>query len=747
MSIRLSSVLLVAFLFVAPAFAQKNFSKEADKAYKNMEFFNAIELYKKAYSKAKKKEEKASILFKTAECYRKIGDSKQAETWYAKAVKAKYPDPKAILYLADAKKIQQKYDEAIVEYNNYKKEVPSDTRGADGVKSCEMAQKWKDNPTRFKVDNMAMLNSKQQDFAPGFADKKGTTLYFTSTREGSTGGKTDPGLGQTYSDIFETKVDKNGKWSTPTPVAEPLNTPANDGSSVVAKKGNTIYFTRCEVEKNKEKRCQLFMATKKGSSWGDEKKLPFCVDSFAFGHPSVSADEKLILFTSDMSGGQGGRDIWYAVYDSKAKQFGSPINLGPTINTSGDEMYPFLHEDGSLYFSSNGHIGMGGLDIFKAEKKGDNNWANVTNLQAPINSAGDDFSIIFEGKKERGYFASNREGGKGSDDLYSFVLPPVLYTLEGVISDCASKGPLEGVTVRLVGSDGTNVEMKTDKAGYYRFSEVGNARYINMNTSYVISTDALALSTVINSAGGTGYLNSSEKGRITTVGEKESKTFKQDFCLVPNNPAGIKFPAVMYDLNKADLRPESKDSLNFLYQTLIDNPTLVVSLDAHTDFRGTDKSNIDLSQRRAQSCVDYLIKEKGIPAERLSAKGWGESKPICLEKDKDGKCLQYATEQYITKQLKTKEEQEAVHQKNRRTVFRVLRWDYQDPNAPKPLPKVLPKVEGGEGEDYGDEEAPVKLETAPTTIPAPTNTTPATTPNQQPKATTPQQPNNTNKPK
>jgi len=697
---------VLSLIFSVNASAQKNFSKDADKAFDQKEYFNAIELYKKAYSKAKKKEDKANIIFKTAECYRNIGDTKQQESWYAKAIKAKYADPKAILYLANAKKAMAKYDEALIEYNNYKKEVPSDPAGEDGAKSCELAQKWKDSPTRYKVENMAQFNSKQSDFAPAYADKKSQVLYFTSTREGSTGGKIDAGLGQVYSDIYETKVDKNGKWSTPSPILPPINTEFNEGGSTVNRKMNNLYFTRCGALKNKEAKCQLFIATKQGTSWAKEVSLPFNIDSFAFGHPTISTDEQTLYFASDMPGGYGGKDIWMSTYDKKIKGFGKPKNMGASINTQGDEMYPYVSEDGSLYFASNGLIGMGGLDIFKAVKKGEK-WSDVSNMKAPINSAGDDFAIIFEGKKDKGYFTSNREGGKGSDDIYSFMMPPLVFSLEGVVTDCKYHIPVENVTMRLVGSDGTNVEAKTDKAGYYKFAEIGNARYINTNTSYIITTESVGA----KSEKIAGYLNSTEKGKITTVGEMESKIYKQDFCLTPAETE-IRFPAVLYALNKADLRAESKDSLNFLYQTLIDNPTIIIELSSHTDSRASDAYNDKLSQARAQSCVDYLVKDKGIPLARLKPKGYGEKKLLMTDAD-------------ILK-LKTTEEKEAAHQKNRRTVFRVLSFNYVDPNAPKPPPIVPPKVSGEEGGyEEGSDEGTGSTETpgdVGTTTAAPVNT-------------------------
>ncbi len=698
---KLTAGLAIILFFSTTAVAQKNFSKDADKAFDNKEYFNAIELYKKAYTKAKRKEDKALIIFRTAECYRMINDNKQAEAWYTKAIKASYNDPKdlAELYLADAKKAQEKYNEALIEYNNYKKQVPSDPRGEDGAKSCELAQKWKDNPTRYKVENLAQINTKDPDFAPMYADKKYNKIYFTSMRPGVTGSTTDPTNGELYSDIFETSMDKNGKWSTPTALPEPVNTKDNEGLSTISKKGDMMVFTRCIVEKNKEMYNQLWSSAKKGNSWGDPVKLSFCVDTLKFASPSLSSDGLTLFFSSNMPGGQGDNDIWYSKYDKKSQKWGTPVNLGPGINTPGNDVFPFIHDDGTLYFSSTGHLGMGGLDIFKAEKKGDDQWANVTNMKYPINSAGDDFGIVFEGKKERGYLSSNREGTKGADDLWSFVLPPLLFVIEGDVTDCKFKETIAGVTVKLVGSDGSSVETKTDAAGHYKFAENGSARYVNPNTSYVISVSVA--NDVKTTQAPQGFLSSSEKPKETTVGVEDAKTFKHDFCLVPIERF-IRFPDVLYDLGKADLRPESKDSLDFLYQTLLDNPTFVIELSSHTDYRGSDAANQKLSEARAKSCVDYLI-SKGINPARLKAKGYGEKAPLEVKDDK-GVVLYTLTEAYINKTTKGQPKQvyEALMQKNRRTVFSVLSKDFVDPNAPKDVPKTDAPKPKTDDDDSGE---------------------------------------------
>ena len=675
----LTTTAIIAFLFSVNA--QKNYLKDADVAYDNHQYFNAIELYKQAYTKVKKADAKARILFRTGDAYQQINDLKGAETYYSKAIKAKYPDPIAILNLADVLKAQQKYPEAIVEYNNYKKEMPSDVRGENGVKSCELSQQWKDAKntpeTRLKVDNMALINSKESDFSPAYSDKKYTSLIFTSTRQGATGA-IDITNGQNHSDLYEAKLDKNGKWSTPAPLVAALVSKMNEASVSVSKKGDVMFMTRCPEAKGKSLKCQLYVCKKQGPSWAEPELLPFNVDSVSFAHPAINVAGDVLYFTSKLAGGYGGKDIWMSTFNKKDKAWGQPVNLGPSVNTAGDEMYPYMADDDkTLYFSSNYHLGMGGLDIFKAEKAADGKFTKAPeNLKSPMNSAGDDFGIIFEGKKIKGYFSSNREGGKGSDDIYSFILPPLNFNLTGTVVSDENNEPVLNALIHLKGSSGDMYEFKTTADGKYNFK-------LKENTSYevTVATDKSTTSKTFT----LGFLANKDMGKLTTVDENESKDFVKDFALTPVK-AEIRFPAVLYELGKADLKPESKDSLNFLYQTLMDNPSIVIELQAHTDSRGNDAKNQLLSDARAKSCVDYLNIEKKIPLDRLKSKGWGEKK--LLIKD------------VVINKAKTKEEKEALHQKNRRTVFRIVNWDYVDPNAPKSdKPIYKPQVKGEENSE------------------------------------------------
>ncbi|MBV6485515.1 MAG: hypothetical protein KFKLKKLM_02085 [Flavobacteriales bacterium] len=651
---KILSLLALIFIVSLSANAQKNYKLDADVAFSGYKYYQAIDLYKKAYTKENSKEVKSEILFKIAECYRLKEDGTQAAVWYSKAITAKYDDPIAILHLANIYKSQGKYEEAIVEYNKYKAANPSDKKADEGIKSATDAKDWKENPTKVVVNPLPLLNSEDYDFSPIFSDKKGNEIYFTSTRQGSTGTAVSDVTGMNFDDLYFSKRDNKGKWSTPALLNATVNSPASEGSACLNSKKTTIYFTRCGVQAKGVMGCSIFTANKSGQNWGEPELIPVTNDTFTVGHPAISQDDKTLVFSSNMPGGQGGKDLWYMTYDAKAKKWSEAINLGSEINTSGDEMFPFIRDNGDLYFSSNGLPGMGGLDLFVAKSKGINQWGNPQNLKYPMNSEANDFGIVFEDEKNRGMFTTSRTGGKGGDDIWEFYTPEIIFALEGVVRDIETQKPIAGAKIKLIGTDGLSAEVLTDDNGAFAFKENGSNRYINPNTSYSLVVEKEK------------YL--SAKGKETTVGHESSKNFFHEYELQPMQ-GPIKLPQILYAYNKADLLPESKDSLNYLYNIMIDNPNIVIQLRSHTDFRGKDAYNEKLSQRRAQSCVDYLVNEKGIPADRIVAKGMGEMEPLKMP---DGTLLD---EKYINS-LKSDEEKEAAHQKNRRTDFKVLRDDY-----------------------------------------------------------------------
>jgi peptidoglycan-associated lipoprotein len=651
---KILATLFVSFLCTTAVLAQGRLAEEADLAFDKGFYFNAIELYKKAYTVEKKAGTKAELIYKVAESYRLLGDPQQAQVWYEKANKAQLEDPTGYYWIGEMLKQQGKYADAIVAYNKYKEKRPNDVRAAAGIAACQMAQKWKDEPTRYSVDPEVLLNTAQYDFTPAFADKKNETVVFTSTRPAATGAETDQILGEAFSDLFTSTRDRLGKWSEPVKLPITINTESNEGAPIFNEKRSIMYFTRCPVEKKKVFGCDIYISKKVGANFSEPEKLALKPsgskeDTLTVGHPSLSAADDRMFFSSNMKGAGhvGGKDIYYVKLDKDGMPVGAPVNLGAEVNTGKDEMFPFQRVDGSLYFASNGHMGMGGMDIFRAEKTGENTWGQIENMRSPLNSASDDFGIMFDGENERGFFTSNRPGGKGQDDIWRFYMPDMVFALQGVAYDKVTGQPLSGAKISVVGTNGANFSAITDENGGFAFVENGKDRYIKENTSYSILAEK------------EGYLV--VKDQITTVGLEESTTFVKEYFLQPFIDVVIKLPEVQYDLGKFELRPEGKDSLETLYQTLIDNPTIIIELSAHTDSRDSDAKNQILSQNRAQSCVNYLV-TKGIDPARMVPKGYGETK------------LRISDAQI--KAMKTKEEQEAAHQQNRRTEFRVLSYDY-----------------------------------------------------------------------
>ncbi len=646
--------------FVLQAMAQNTTNpktKKADKAFAVEQYYKAAELYKKAYKKTKNRALKAEITFKQAECYRLTGldrDAKRAESYYKRAIKTKYPDVVVYLRYADMLKKNAKYEEALQEYKKYVKLNPTDIRGEKGVKSCQLAMDWEVKPTRYKVALMPIINSRYSDFSPAFGNKNYTEIYFASSRKGSAGGGVDERTGESFMDIYKTRIGKKAKWSSPIPEMETINSDANEGPMYLNKRGSAMYFTKCKVEKKKQLGCDIYVSQRKGKLWTEAKKLQIKVDSgVTVGHPAVSVDESTIFFSSDQTGGYGGKDIW-VVQKIKRNQWSDPMNLGPAINTSGDEMFPFLHSDGTLYFASDGHIGMGGLDILKSSPDSNLSFTSVINLKSPINSPADDFGMIIEKDGERGYFTSNRAGGKGGDDIYQFELPPLIFTLRGVVTDSKTGAIITSANVQLIGSDEQSKDMKTDNSGSYNYKK------IKPITSYEIVASM------------EGYLR--KKKTLTTVGEEHNKDFVLDFELDPIIREII-LPRIEYDYAKWDLRGKSIEDLNVLIITLNENPNITIELRSHTDYRGTDLQNQILSQKRADACINYLI-ANGIDTERLTAKGMGESEPYVIE-HKDGKLKlgDVLTKDYIDK-LRRRKNREQAHQYNRRTTFKVVSQDY-----------------------------------------------------------------------
>ena len=652
-------ILLLTFIVVQESPAQKRKAERAYASFEAGEYYEAIDLFKDSYSKTKRSDKiaRAELIYMIAECYRLVNNSRNAETWYKLAVRSAATKPEAQLWYAASLKKNGKYKQAIEELKKYKQIAPSDAKADQEIRACELAIEWQENPEAYKIDEIKDLNSRESDFSPSFGRDDFGVVFFTSSREDATGNKTHGATGQGYTDIFESRLDKKSKWSTPVPV-DLINSEFEDGTPCFTGDYKELYFTRCEAGKREKKGCIIMHSKRSGDSWSKPENLEIFPDSMVAAHPAVSADGLTMYFVSDISGGYGGKEIWVTTRSGAGSDWSTPTNVGPDINTGGNELFPFLRNNGTLYFSSDGLIGMGGLDIFKAVPQPDGSWI-VENMKAPVNSSADDFGIAFENENERGIFSSTRKG-RGNDDLYAFEFPPLTFSITGLVKDEKTGSAIESSTVQLIASDGSNLQTETGTGGEFKFSLKPDVDYIFL-------------------ASKRGYLNGKEKE--TTKGQEKSREFMVTILLTAIDKP-IELPNIFYDFNKYDLRPESMVSLDKLVETLNDNPNVTIELMSHTDSRDTEEYNYELSQRRAQSVVQYLI-EKGIEPDRLSAKGYGESSPKVVDASvvnqasflKTGITL---TEEYINS-LPTEEQKEIAHQINRRTEFRVLRTDYEPP--------------------------------------------------------------------
>ncbi len=653
--------LILAILFLS-AFAipdspaQKKKAERAYEAFNAGEYYEAIDQFKDAYSKSKNADRsvRTELGYMVAESYRLTNDPKNAETWYRLAVRSATSKPEAQYWLAESLKKSGKYQQAIEEFRKYKQVAPSDSRADQQIRACELALEWERNPEAYRVEELKDLNSRYSDFSPAYGRDDFGVIFFTSSRDDAAGSKTHGATGQSFTDIFESRIDKKSKWSTPVPV-DGLNSDSEDGTPSFSSDYREVFFTRCEAGKREKKGCVIMVSERAGDKWSDPKDTGILPDSLVAAHPSVSSDGLTLYFVSDMPGGSGLKDIYYATRNDVSDTWSAPRNLGPDINTQGNELFPYIRSDGTLYFASDGHIGMGGLDLFKAVSQPDGSWT-VQNMRSPVNSFADDFGISFENDSEKGIFSSTRKG-RGNDDLFTFELPPLRFNVTGLVKDEKTGQPIQGSVVRLIASDGSNLQAETGQGGDFKFSLRPDVDYIFLASKQ-------------------GYLNGKE--RETTKNQEKSRDFMVTIPLTATDKP-IELPNIFYDFGKWDLRPESMVSLDKLVETLNDNSNVTIELMSHTDSRDTEEYNLDLSQKRAQSVVQYLI-DKGIAPDRLSAKGYGESTPKIVDASiaaqnnflKEGSTL---AEQFINA-LATDEQKEIAHQINRRTEFRVLRTDY-----------------------------------------------------------------------
>lgn len=626
----------------------------ADEQMARGEYYDASKTYRKIYNKLTKREQRpqrGEVAYKMGKCYQKLNMAARASASYQNAIRYGVTDSMARLYLAQSLHAEGKYVPAIKAYEEFLELSPSNQVALSGLEGAKASAALKKNKTRWVVRQDKLLNSRRADFSPMF---NGDILYFTTTNEKVTGDKRSEITGMKKSDIWMSKKDEQGNRLRPEPVEGELNSELDEGIMSFSSDGSTMYLTKARREPNANTGVEIYTSQRSDAKWSAPVKFEITADTVSsYAHPAVSPDGNYLYFASDMPG-TGGKDIWRINLKERS---GSLENLGTDINTPGDEMFPYMLTDSIMYFSSDGHPGLGGLDIFCATLQPSGRWT-VTNMGSPINSEADDFGMTFLSGADhpQGYMSSNRGDGRGYDHIYTFELPDLKINISGWVVDRDDE-PVPNSVIRIVGNDGSIQKAVARDDGSFSFP-------LQRGVSYVMM------------AGGRGYLNA--KQEFTADNAEEDAEYEIDFVLASINKPNI-IENIFYDFDKATLRPESEEALDELVKLLADNPNITIEMASHTDRVGTEEYNLDLSERRAKAVIDYLI-SKGIAPERLQHQGYGKSRPKVVTKRvnklypqfKEGDVL---TEEYISNL--PPEDQEAADQVNRRTEFQVLSVDYQ----------------------------------------------------------------------
>ena len=645
--------------------------RKGDRFFALGEYYDAATQYKKAYSQTKSKEKplRGQRALKMADCYRRINYTQKAIASYNNAVRYKQVDSTALLHLGRLQLKNGSYKEAEKTFVMLQDSMPQNILVKNGLQSARMAPKWKSEAqySGYTVKKQELFNSRRAEYSPVLAGDDYSQLYFSSTRNQAKGDELSGITGTKNADIFFSQKDDKGKWSKPEPIESELNTELDEGACAFTPDSKTMYLTLCKTDPSYPRFAQIATAQRSDASWSKATPIEITKDTLStFAHPAVSPDGMWLYFVSDMPGGMGGYDIWRIQMTSHGLI--GLENLGTPINTPGNEMFPTFRPNGELYFSSDGHPGFGGLDVFIA--KPDSTHWELEHPGAPLNSAGDDFGMTFEGLHNRGYFCSNRGDARGWDHIYSFEKQEVVQTVKGWVYE-KDGYELPEALVYMVGNDGTNLKLSVKGDGSF-------TEYIKPGVYYVFLGTCK------------GYLNHTEELRVEPVLESEEYVLQFPLASIT---APVLIDNIFYDFDKATLRPESTEALDKLISLLNENPNVTIELSAHTDYRGSASYNERLSQRRAESVVNYLI-EHGIAEDRLSPMGYGKMKPKVIKRKltekypwlKEGDVL---TEEFI-RALDDEEKQEICNQLNRRTEFIVLRTTYGMAVTPASAPSDAP---------------------------------------------------------
>ena len=650
----ISVILLVVLL---TACSSDRVIKQGDQYAAIMEYYEAARSYKKGYRQIPPKDRKkrGEVAWKMAECYRKSNSAIPAVGAYQNALRYNYPDSMVLRYLADMQLIKGDYKAAQKNYELFLEKAPGDRMALVGLQSAKQSAEWKNNPTRYIVKKAKELNGNRSDYCPAYVGEDTTMIVITSSRKEATGEEVSSITGQKCTDIFLTKRDEKGKWMKTEKIESDVNSEYEDGACAFTPDGKEMYFTRCAIDEHYPRFATIYKSTRSDAAWGKPEEVNISRDTLSvYAHPAVSPSGDWLYFVSNLPGGEGGLDLWRFYIGRSRAMEGILENLGPGINTPGDEVFPTFGPQGELFFSSNGYPGMGGLDIFAAAQENDTVW-NVNNIGAPVNSNADDFGMTFAPGLYRGYFSSNRGDARGWDHVYSFMLPETVHTLHGWLYEKDGYELPEGV-IYMIGNDGTNVNFGVMNDGSYNVRVTPGVEYVLLGTCK-------------------DHLNFMHE--FTASKEEGELKYQLDFVL-PSIARPVLIDNIFYEFNRAKLTASSTAALNELVAMLEQNPNITIELGAHCDNRGEDDYNQRLSQARAEAVVSYLV-SKGIEKERLTAVGYGESEPKEVNKKvaeqyeflEEGDSL---TEEFIN--TLEKEQQELCHQLNRRTEFRVVRTTY-----------------------------------------------------------------------
>lgn len=656
-------IYIVALVLVACSNESIAF-KKAEQSYAIGEYYAASINYKKSYSRCapKEKAKRAVRAFMMGECYRHIGYTQKAMAAYTNAIRYNIPDSTAYLHLARQQLKAGQYKQAAQNFNQYLEFDPGNELARSGLLSCELGPQWKAKPNQYKIKKEAVFNSRRSEYSPMLVGDDADQLVLSSTRKEAKGDDISGVTGLKFGDLFATRKNEQGKWQPVEAIGGEVNTEYDEGASCLSPDGKTMYFTRCSSDPDYPRYAEIWQSQRSDASWSKPTKCAISRDTLtSFAHPAVSPDGQWLYFVSNAEGGEGGLDIWRTRILSSG--FGGMENLGRPINTAGDEMFPSFRPNGDLYFSSDGHPGMGGLDIFIAHEDSIRGTI-VENQQYPLNSAADDFGMTFEGVHNRGFFSSSRNDGKGWEHIFSFECPEILQTVTGWVYE-KDGYELPEALVYMVGNDGTNLKLSVKGDGSFTQVLKPGVDYVLLGTCK-------------------GYLNVKNEIRVQPEDEEESHEYTLQFPLPPIN-VPVLIDNIFYEFDRADLTPESTEALDQLVGMMNENPNITIELSAHCDYRGNDDYNQRLSQRRAESVVRYLI-QHGVAKDRLTAVGYGESRPKIITKKLAETLLagdpkvevqvnDTLTENYILR-MKDKDEQEVLNALNRRTEFRVLRTTY-----------------------------------------------------------------------